>query len=226
MVFQSYALYPHLTRAKNIEFPLRQREVRQGGARRAGRAGRPDDPAARPSCSTASRPALRRPAPAGGARAGHRPRAARLPDGRAALEPRRRCCASRPGPTSSSIQRRLRHDGALRDPRPGRGHDDGAPHRGHERRAASSRSARPTSSTSAPSTPSWPRFLGNPGMCLASGDVTGGAGSSLGDMSLPEVARARRAGHRRGAARVARRSAPRGSRRSPRSSRCSAPTRS
>ena len=25
MVFQSYALYPHLTVAKNIEFPLRQR---------------------------------------------------------------------------------------------------------------------------------------------------------------------------------------------------------
>ncbi|MGH9047562.1 MAG: ABC transporter ATP-binding protein, partial [Acidimicrobiales bacterium] len=27
MVFQSYALYPHLTVAKNIEFPLRQRDV-------------------------------------------------------------------------------------------------------------------------------------------------------------------------------------------------------
>jgi multiple sugar transport system ATP-binding protein len=27
MVFQSYALYPHLTVAKNIEFPLRQRGV-------------------------------------------------------------------------------------------------------------------------------------------------------------------------------------------------------
>src|ERR1039458_5587683 len=27
MVFQSYALYPHMTVAKNIEFPLRQRKV-------------------------------------------------------------------------------------------------------------------------------------------------------------------------------------------------------
>ena len=27
MVFQSYALYPHLSVAKNIEFPLRQRGV-------------------------------------------------------------------------------------------------------------------------------------------------------------------------------------------------------
>ncbi|MGH8995114.1 MAG: ABC transporter ATP-binding protein, partial [Acidimicrobiales bacterium] len=27
MVFQSYALYPHMTVAKNIEFPLRQRNV-------------------------------------------------------------------------------------------------------------------------------------------------------------------------------------------------------
>ena len=33
MVFQSYALYPHLTVRRNIEFPLRQRGRRQGGAR-------------------------------------------------------------------------------------------------------------------------------------------------------------------------------------------------
>ena len=36
MVFQSYALYPHLTVAKNIEFPLRTRGVPEGAARRAG----------------------------------------------------------------------------------------------------------------------------------------------------------------------------------------------
>ncbi|HTX62574.1 MAG TPA: ABC transporter ATP-binding protein, partial [Acidimicrobiales bacterium] len=39
MVFQSYALYPHLTVAKNIEFPLRQRHVdkeeRQAKVKRA-----------------------------------------------------------------------------------------------------------------------------------------------------------------------------------------------
>ena len=39
MVFQSYALYPHLTVAKNIEFPLRQRGVDKEERRRQGEAG-------------------------------------------------------------------------------------------------------------------------------------------------------------------------------------------
>ncbi len=33
MVFQSYALYPHMSVRKNIEFPLRTRKV-GGGARK------------------------------------------------------------------------------------------------------------------------------------------------------------------------------------------------
>jgi multiple sugar transport system ATP-binding protein len=41
MVFQSYALYPHLTVAKNIEFPLRQRGIdRAERSRRVGEAAR------------------------------------------------------------------------------------------------------------------------------------------------------------------------------------------
>ncbi len=36
MVFQSYALYPHLNVAKNIEFPLRRARHREEGARTAG----------------------------------------------------------------------------------------------------------------------------------------------------------------------------------------------
>ena len=42
MVFQSYALYPHLTVERNIEFPLRRARRGQGGARRQGAARRGD----------------------------------------------------------------------------------------------------------------------------------------------------------------------------------------
>ena len=67
MVFQSYALYPHMTVRKNIEFPLRSRKVPAGerarlvqdAAESLGLAGAP-----RPQ----ARAALGRPAPAGRAR--------------------------------------------------------------------------------------------------------------------------------------------------------------
>ena len=93
MVFQSYALYPHLTVAKNIEFPLRQR-----GVDKEERAAKVKRAAETLGLGTLLGPqagaALGRPAPAGGAGPGHRARAPRLPDGRAAVEPRRR--AARP----------------------------------------------------------------------------------------------------------------------------------
>ena len=53
MVFQSYALYPHMTVRRNIEFPLRSRRTPAERARQArGRRGR--QPRARRSCSSAS----------------------------------------------------------------------------------------------------------------------------------------------------------------------------
>ena len=58
MVFQSYALYPHLSVAKNIEFPLRRARRRQGGAGDQGEAGGGDPRPGRP-CSAASRPSSR-----------------------------------------------------------------------------------------------------------------------------------------------------------------------
>ena len=78
--------------------------------------------------------AVGRPAPARGARPRDRARAAGVPDGRAAVEPRREAArgdarlhrAPAPG---------ARHDDALRHARPGRGDDDGRPRRGHARRA-------------------------------------------------------------------------------------------
>ena len=93
MVFQSYALYPHLTVAENIGFGLRVRGRREGGDRRQGRRdGR--HAGARRAARAQAGAALRRPAPARrhGARDGAR--AAGLPHGRAALQPRR--AAARP----------------------------------------------------------------------------------------------------------------------------------
>ena len=88
MVFQSYALYPHKTVRQNLEFGLRMRRDDAGtsspsawrGRRPAGHRG-----AAGPQAGAA----LRRAAAARGPGAGHRPRAAGVPAGRAALEPRR-----------------------------------------------------------------------------------------------------------------------------------------
>ena len=143
MVFQSYALYPHMTVAKNIESPLMARKftVEAEGhapqahgrrAHRAGRAGRRVTRAHRPARPQARRP-VGWPAPAGrpGPGDGGPPR--RVPDGRAAVEPRRQ--APRPDPHRA---RRAApapgHHVRVRHPRPGRGHDDGRPDRGDERR--------------------------------------------------------------------------------------------
>ena len=88
MVFQNYALYPYLNVADNIGFPLKMAKVSKAERAQAGaRGGR--DARARRSARAQAGPALRRPAPAGGDGAGDRARAEGLPDGRAAVEPRR-----------------------------------------------------------------------------------------------------------------------------------------
>ena len=53
MVFQSYALYPHMTVRRNIEFPLRSRKVPAAERATAG-GGRRREPRPRRACSTAS----------------------------------------------------------------------------------------------------------------------------------------------------------------------------
>ena len=52
MVFQSYALYPHMSVRKNLSFGLETLRHAEGRDQAAGRAGR-GDPADRASCSTA-----------------------------------------------------------------------------------------------------------------------------------------------------------------------------
>ena len=67
MVFQSYALYPHMTVRRNIEFPLRSRKVAAVGARPARRR-RGRQPRPRRAARAEARAALGWPAAAGRAR--------------------------------------------------------------------------------------------------------------------------------------------------------------
>ena len=89
MVFQSYALYPHKTVRENLAFGLRRRKVREADEI----AERVDRMAAMLGLGELHGPQARgavgRPAPAGRDGPGAGPRAARVPHGRAALEPRR-----------------------------------------------------------------------------------------------------------------------------------------
>ena len=88
MIFQNYALYPHMNAYDNMAFALKMRGIDKGESdRRVRDAARVlgledvlDEEAA---------DALGRPAAAGGDGPGDRARAAGVPDGRAALEPRR-----------------------------------------------------------------------------------------------------------------------------------------
>ena len=131
MVFQSYALYPHMSVCENLAFGLKLRKVPKAEIDR-----RVKEAAETIQLEQAARSkaqgAVRRPAPARRARSRDRPRAGRVPDGRAALQPRREAARpdarrDRPPPPAPQDDRRLRH------PRPGRGDDDGLADRGHER---------------------------------------------------------------------------------------------
>jgi hypothetical protein len=104
-------------------------EARDRAARRRSGAAAPDRSPARPPAARA----LGRPASARGARARDRARAEGLPDGRAALEPRRQAARRDARLDQQAAPPPRRHHG-LRHPRPGRGHDDGHAHRRDEGR--------------------------------------------------------------------------------------------
>ena len=96
MVFQSYALYPHMTVRDNIGFGLALRKVPKAelnkrveeAAQILGLYGVPRPQAGEP---------VRRPAPAGRDGPRDRARAAGVPDGRAAVEPRRQAAGADAG---------------------------------------------------------------------------------------------------------------------------------
>ena len=146
MVFQSYALYPHLTVAENIAVPLRMRRLTRlqrlpgagvaPGVRRT-RAGIAEAVQAvagtlRIESLLQRKPgaALGRPEAARGTGARHGAPASRLPDGRAAQQSRRRAACAHAGgdrPAPPAAWRDFR----LRDARPGRGDDHVGSRRGH-----------------------------------------------------------------------------------------------
>ena len=155
MVFQSYALYPHMSVADNIAYGLKLRKMPKDEIERADQQGRRHaraDPAAGPQAQAA----LRRPAAAGGDGPLDRPRAPGLPDGRAAVQPRRQAAGADAG---RDLRGRplAQHHHPVRHPRPDRGHDDGRPDgRDEGRPAAAARHAQrvlrhPATTSSSPS---------------------------------------------------------------------------
>ena len=133
MVFQNYALYPHMTVFENMSFGLRLRKFPKAEIKE-----RVEDAARILDITELSRPpaeaALGRPAPA--RRDGPRDRAQSqgVPVRRAAVEPRRQI--ARPDAHRDQEGAPEGHDDdGLRHPRPGRGDDAGRPGRRHECRA-------------------------------------------------------------------------------------------
>ena len=127
MVFQSYALYPHLTRLRQHRLRPEAEEDAEEGDRQA-RPGGGEGPGPRELPRPEAARALRRSAPAGRDGPRDRARAVGLPDGRAALEPRREAARPDAGRDREASER-PRHDDRLRHARPDRGDDDGRPRR-------------------------------------------------------------------------------------------------
>ena len=132
MVFQNYALYPHMTVYDNMAFGLKLRKYPKAEIDER------VDEAARSSASRAcsnGKPqgALRRPAPARGRRPRDRAEAEGLPVRRAALEPRRQAARPDAG-RDQAAPPPAADDDDLRDARPGRGDDARRPDRRDEGR--------------------------------------------------------------------------------------------
>ena len=154
MVFQSYALYPHMSVYDNIAFGLKLRKVPKAEI----------DRRVREAAAMIELTNLldRKPKQLSG---GQRQRVAL---GRAIVreptvflmdEPLSNLDAKLRVQTRAEIARlhqRLAHHDRLRHPRPGRGDDDGRPHRGHERRRAAAGRHAAGALRAARSTCSWP----------------------------------------------------------------------
>ena len=149
MVFQNYALYPHMTVRQNLAYGLKNRRTPQGRDRAAGARGR-RDPRDRPFPRPQAPRPFGRPAPARRHGPRHRARARGVPVRRAAVEPR--CQAARADAAGDQAAAAAAgHDLDLRDPRPARGDDAGRPARGDERRQdRADRHARWTSTAARP----------------------------------------------------------------------------
>ncbi len=133
MVFQSYALYPHMTVYNNMAFGMKLAKASKDGDRQERPRGRRN-----PAAHAVSRPppeaALRRSAAARRHRPRHRPQSEGLPLRRAALQPRRGAARLDAHRDRQAARAHDRRDHGLRHPRPGRGDDARRPHRRAARR--------------------------------------------------------------------------------------------
>ena len=156
MVFQSYALFPHMSARRNVGFGLAmQRVPRRDAEKRIDEGAGAGAGLSGPRADKLPGQMSGRPAAARRHRARHRDPPARGADGRTAVQPRRQAPAGDarrdpPHPRGHRLDHHLRH------PRPGRGPVDGRPHRGDARRPHPPDRHAPRSSTSAPPTPTWP----------------------------------------------------------------------
>ena len=146
MVFQNYALFPHLTVSENIAFPLRMRGMTEADIRRE--VTRALDLVQLPEVGgRLPARALGRTAAAHRARPLHRLPPFDRAHGRAARRPRQE--APRPNEAGDQAAlHRARHHRPLRHARPGGGDDHVGPRLSHEQLAGSSRSALPPISIS------------------------------------------------------------------------------
>ena len=156
-VFQSYALFPHLSVADNVAFGLRRKGVRRPSTRRVQRCARAGP--ARATSAGAAPPALRRPAAAGRAGPGVGSPSGGAAARRAARRAGRRGSARR---CSSSSRRSSKRSGSPSSTSPTirGGADDVGPDRGDERGDGSSRWAPRARSTRIRRPPSSPTSSG------------------------------------------------------------------
>ena len=131
MVFQSYALYPHMDVCGEPGVRAAPARRRRATRSTAGSRGAADKLGLTPFLAAQAARALRRPAPARGARPRHRARSQGVPVRRAALEPRRRAARHHPQRADPAAEG-ARHHHDLRHPRPDRGDDHGRPDLHHE----------------------------------------------------------------------------------------------
>ena len=153
MVFQTYAIWPHMNVFDNVAYPLQNRQDAQGGDPQAGGAG-PRIRAAGGVRETPGDQAVRRPAAAGRPGPGAGGRAQGDPVRRAVEQPGRQAARGNPQGAAALSHRPEDHRG-LRHPRPDRGPGALRPHRGdargpdrRDRRAARKSISTPTIASS------------------------------------------------------------------------------